>query len=446
MREYCRRRDDLLEVGNRLAGVTALCERRIGQELRRLPKRTGGDAWRALSGEPTEGPPSLEDLGFKGSSGRERASAYKELADDDVTEQVLLDAIALAGKEGRSISKADIQRAAREQTDADRLHRIVELRSKGWSWARIGKVVGLSPNAVGNIIRSLPADPAEPAEEVTQFSEVRETAQPEPELPAVAAPEREPEPEAAVPKEELDLAAGEPDLLEDAAAEATPVEDYIARQKETEAREAELRQKMFELKEQDFSQREIADALQVDKAVVERYFSSLKPAKDAASKRTMSETRQTENASPGDEVIEQVDAWDRPINADDDYGIPPERDEGPAEPVYSTGADGLPQAEMFTEVVTEAAPEPEPEDEAEAEVDPLAAPKRGQSVQRPALGPAWILSRSGEPPVPLTRLRIAVRNLAGSGTKALAVATRCAWGLVVYQLTKPVMPGALAAG
>jgi hypothetical protein len=53
-------------------------------------------------------------------------------------------------------------------------------------------------------------------------------------LPVAAAPE--PEPEAAVPEAELDLTAGEPDLLEAAvAAEGTPVEDYVRRQRETEA-------------------------------------------------------------------------------------------------------------------------------------------------------------------------------------------------------------------
>jgi hypothetical protein len=112
LREYCKRRDDLLEAGNRLAGITALCERRIGQELRRMPRNTGAmGIGTSAVGDTDSTPPTLEELGFKGSAGRERAAAYKELADNDVTEQVLLDAIALAGKEGRSISKADIQRA-----------------------------------------------------------------------------------------------------------------------------------------------------------------------------------------------------------------------------------------------------------------------------------------------------------------------------------------------
>ena len=124
-----------------------------------------------------------------------------------------------------------------------------------------------------------------------------------------------------------------------------------------EAREAELRQKMHELREQGFSVRKISEALDIKKDVVQRYFDSLKVARSDVSKRNSFETRQREDSAPtiddsaeveprpsgtGDEPIEQVGAWDRPINRDDDYGNPPERDDGPGEPLYSTGADGLP--------------------------------------------------------------------------------------------------------
>jgi hypothetical protein len=136
-----------------------------------------------------------------------------------------------------------------------------------------------------------------------------------------------------------------------------------------EARDAELRQKMHELREQGLSQRVIAETLGFDRQIVRTYLDSLKPAKKAAGleRNSFEETHLEDQFDPAaePEIIEQVDAWDRPINADDDYGIPLERDEGPAEPVYSTGADGLPQAEMFAEVATEAEPAPEPEDEAE---------------------------------------------------------------------------------
>jgi hypothetical protein len=112
-----------------------------------------------------------------------------------------------------------------------RLHRIVELRTKGWSWARIGKVMNMPARTVGNIIGALPSDPAKM---VAPSSGAGEMAQPEP----VPPPEPSPEPEPPVPEEELDETAGEPDVLEDlaaGAAEGTPLEDYIKRQKETEA-------------------------------------------------------------------------------------------------------------------------------------------------------------------------------------------------------------------
>jgi hypothetical protein len=40
LRVYCSKHDGLLEAHNRLAGVIARCERRIGQELRTTPRPT----------------------------------------------------------------------------------------------------------------------------------------------------------------------------------------------------------------------------------------------------------------------------------------------------------------------------------------------------------------------------------------------------------------------
>jgi hypothetical protein len=124
----------------------------------------------------------------------------------------------------------DLTREARQQADAVRLHRVVDLRSKGWSWARIGAVVGLSHTAVGKIIDGLPSDP-----KFGNLSETRESFQAQPE---VVAPSEEPAAEEPpVPEAELDLTAGAPDVLEEAAvggpAEDTPLEDYIKQQKET---------------------------------------------------------------------------------------------------------------------------------------------------------------------------------------------------------------------
>jgi hypothetical protein len=97
-----------------------------------------------------------------------------------------------------------------------RLHRIVELRAKGWGWARIGKVVRLSDRAVGKIIASLPYDPKDGPPSLAATAELGET---ESTLESVETPTVEGTlVEPPVPEAELDLTAGEPDLLEAAVA------------------------------------------------------------------------------------------------------------------------------------------------------------------------------------------------------------------------------------
>jgi hypothetical protein len=98
---------------------------------------------------------------------------------------------------------------------------------------------------------------------------------------------------------------------------------------------------MFELREQGFGIRKIADALDVDKGLVERYFKSLKPAKDAASKRKSSETRQTENIPPADEVIEQVEMFSPADVSEPEAAAAPESE---AEPVLEA-EDSRPEPE-----------------------------------------------------------------------------------------------------
>jgi hypothetical protein len=125
-----------------------------------------------------------------------------------------------------------------------------------------------------------------------------------------------------------------------------------------EAREAELRQKMHELKEQGFSIRKIAEALGVTKGVVQHYFDSLKPAKsDGVPERNNSELVQPKEPSAAVDDLEQVEMF-APVET----GAP----EAPAEPE--------PQAELASE--PEADAEPSPADDARpqpaAEVDPLA--------------------------------------------------------------------------
>jgi hypothetical protein len=111
LRVYCRKHDGLMEAGNRLAGITALCERRIGQELRAAPKAKGGKPYQHGADTPPEAggvTPTLAELGIS----KDQSAAYQDMA--EVEEAVLLDAIARAGAEGREVTKRDIRRAVRE--------------------------------------------------------------------------------------------------------------------------------------------------------------------------------------------------------------------------------------------------------------------------------------------------------------------------------------------
>jgi hypothetical protein len=107
LRVYCHKHDGLLEASNRLAGVIARCERKIGQELRATPRQTGGDATKARSGKTRELPPTLAEMGIT----YDQSAAYQEMA--SVEEDVILDAIAAAGGEGRELA-ARIRRHLRK--------------------------------------------------------------------------------------------------------------------------------------------------------------------------------------------------------------------------------------------------------------------------------------------------------------------------------------------
>jgi len=119
LRVYCRKHDGLMEAGNRLAGITALCERRIGQELRSTTLSKGGRPSKTSSAEEEVSAPTIPELGLT----HKQSAAYQELAHEDVAENVILDAIAEAGKEGRFITKADIHRAVRGEIERKRAAR-----------------------------------------------------------------------------------------------------------------------------------------------------------------------------------------------------------------------------------------------------------------------------------------------------------------------------------
>jgi hypothetical protein len=86
-----------MEAGNRLAGITAVCERRIGQELRRMPSAQGRRTDLLDGVEEVEAVPTRAELGIS----YDQSAAYQELAHPDVAENVILDAIATASRSRR---------------------------------------------------------------------------------------------------------------------------------------------------------------------------------------------------------------------------------------------------------------------------------------------------------------------------------------------------------
>jgi hypothetical protein len=109
LRVYCHKHDGLLEAHNRLAGVIARCERRIGQELRQA--KEAGIAATPHRREKGSTTPRLSDLGVS----YDQSAAYQDMA--SVEETVILDAIAAAGAEGREITRKDIRNAVRSELE-----------------------------------------------------------------------------------------------------------------------------------------------------------------------------------------------------------------------------------------------------------------------------------------------------------------------------------------
>jgi DNA-binding NarL/FixJ family response regulator len=110
----------------------------------------------------------LAELGLT----KNESAAYQQLPHPDVTDNVILDAVAAAGAEGREITKRDtheaakaeeLTRAVREARESEQRRRMVELRRQGLSFAKIGVEVGLSDEAVRQFILALPSDPKDDA-------------------------------------------------------------------------------------------------------------------------------------------------------------------------------------------------------------------------------------------------------------------------------------------
>ena len=64
LRVYCHKHGGLMEAHNRIAGIIARCERRIGQELRETPRHPAGRPAKNRSEPSTDLPPTPAEIGI----------------------------------------------------------------------------------------------------------------------------------------------------------------------------------------------------------------------------------------------------------------------------------------------------------------------------------------------------------------------------------------------
>ena len=88
---YVSRQKGLWQAHNRLAGIIALAERRIGTELRQQPRARPGRKKSVASGDRSLGPPTLAT--------KDQSAKYQKAA--TVGERVILDAIAVRVSEAK---------------------------------------------------------------------------------------------------------------------------------------------------------------------------------------------------------------------------------------------------------------------------------------------------------------------------------------------------------
>jgi hypothetical protein len=115
LRLYAQRRGAAVEAQNGCARIVFLAERQIGAKLAKGQK-TGEVAKR---GRPKNAgnagnfqPPTLPELGFRGSSGRDRAAEFKQLAEAPAS--AIEHAVAQANAEQRPVTKADLKKAVED--------------------------------------------------------------------------------------------------------------------------------------------------------------------------------------------------------------------------------------------------------------------------------------------------------------------------------------------
>ena len=94
-----------------------LCERRIGDELKQIPRSHGGPPRKVASEARTPPPPTIQELGFK----RQRAAEYIALT--EIAPEAIKQAAQEATGAGKPLTKADVMlnRAGGRPIDRSRL-------------------------------------------------------------------------------------------------------------------------------------------------------------------------------------------------------------------------------------------------------------------------------------------------------------------------------------
>ena len=87
-----------------------MAERQIGEELAKLPSAQGRRSDLVGSTDKVDEAATLDELGFRGSPGRERAAEYKQLA--AAPAEVVETAVSAATAEGCPVTKADLRRVS----------------------------------------------------------------------------------------------------------------------------------------------------------------------------------------------------------------------------------------------------------------------------------------------------------------------------------------------
>jgi hypothetical protein len=128
VRLYLKKQGAELELQNRAAAVKIQTERRLGELLEGMEKRTGGDAARARLHDATECPPRLADLGIE----KTQSHRYQLVA--SIPENILNGFIEKTQADGKELTTASVLRLAKEPKPEPEWN-LREAIDKVYAWA-----------------------------------------------------------------------------------------------------------------------------------------------------------------------------------------------------------------------------------------------------------------------------------------------------------------------